>query len=506
MVSLLTAWLTLGFSGPVFGQENRDGLGANIDGLADWSRTMAFANIMRQSRAFGKPDKPWEEIKTLDKEGWPTTDFGVILMADMKGVKLTGGTYRMAFTCSYKPTVKSVASTATFQNVMVSRGSYVGDLIVPEGQDALMLSFTGTGSGVRNLHIMRPGVAEGEFNKTFVDHVRRFGTLRFMDWGATNGNRQEKWSERSTPESPSFANGKGVAYESMLDLANLTHADAWICVPEHADSDYIKNLAELCKKRLKPDLKLYIENSNEVWNWGFEQAQFNLQQAKAIGPTSKDLNWDGKEAEWTWPARRIAKRLMEIRKIFKEVYGAEFKSRVRPILAGQIVWPENWLEQGLKYIEHNFGPPKDNIYAIAGAPYINLGKLNERKDLTKDEVLDALEASVNSMPSDSKAAWFAMTLKKFDLKLVAYEGGPDTFGPNSIPAKKAAQFDPRMKEILLKYYRTWRGMGGELMNYFVAAATSFDGQFGTWGLTDDLTKSTPKMEAVDLILAGKWKR
>ncbi|HLO99327.1 MAG TPA: hypothetical protein VK171_12085, partial [Fimbriimonas sp.] len=181
------------------------------------------------------------------------------------------------------------------------------------------------------------------------------------------------------------------------------------------------------------------------------------------------------------------------------------KDTVRPVLAAQVVWPENWMEQGLNYIEHNYGPAKNYIYAISGAPYFNLGKLNDTPNATKEQVLDALDASVSSMNEWAKADWYKKTLARTGLKFIAYEAGPDTFGPNSIQAKKAAQFDPRMKQILLKYYRNWRGMGGELMCYFIAGATSYDGQYGTWGLTDDYAKSTPKLEAIDDILAGRWK-
>ena len=491
----------------LFGSQARrsEPVGANLEGIADWSRSFAFADVMKQSREFGKADKPWEKISDLGAGGWPTTDFGVILFVDLKGVKNTGGDYQFSFSCKGDPSIKAVASSAEVTWLHRHNGNFDGTLSVPDKAGELMLSFTNTSGGVSNLKIMRPMPSEGEFTKAFVDHVRRFGTLRFMDWGVTNGNKQEMWSQRSTRTSPSYSSGKGVAYETMINLANLTKSDAWICVPAHADLEYIKNLAKLCKTRLNPSAHLYIENSNEVWNWGFEQAQFNLQQAKAEGPNAKDLNWDGKTAEWTWPARRVAKRLMQIRSIFAEVYGSTFNERVRPVLAAQIVWPENWMEQGLNYIEHNYGPPKDYIYAIAGAPYFNVESIKDKKAATKMEVLDALEKSIDSMDVWAKGSWYRAATKKYGIPLAAYEAGPDTFGPNAIQAKKEAQFDPRMKTILLKYYRKWREMGGGLMNYFVAGATNFDSQYGTWGLTDDISKVTPKIQAIDEILAGRWK-
>ena len=480
-------------------------LGANLEGISDWSRSFAFADVMKQSREFGKPDKPWEKITDLDANGWPTTDFGVILFVDLKGVKNTGGDYHFSFSSKGNPSIKAVASSAEVTLLHQHNGNFDGTLSVPVNAGELMLSFTNTNGGVKNLKIMRPLPAEGEFCKMFVDHVRRFGTLRFMDWGNTNGNKLTQWSQRSTPLTPSYSGGKGVSYESMIDLANLAKSDAWICVPAHADVNYIKSLAKLCKSRLSPSAKLYIENSNEVWNWGFEQAQFNLQQAKAEGPNAKDLNWDGTTGEWTWPARRVAKRLMQIRGIFAEVYGSSFKTTVRPVLAAQIVWPENWMEQGLNYIERNYGPPKDYIYAIAGAPYFNVESIKDKKVATKEEILDALEKSVDTMDTWAKGNWYRAVIKKYNLKFLAYEAGPDTFGPNSIEAKRDAQFDPRMKSIMLKYYRKWREIGGGLMNYFVAGATNYDSQYGTWGLTNDLTKVTPKIQAIDEILAGRWK-
>ena len=35
-------------------------------------------------------------------------------------------------------------------------------------------------------------------------------------------------------------------------------------------------MAELFRDRLDSKLNLYVELSNEVWNWGFAAAQYNL--------------------------------------------------------------------------------------------------------------------------------------------------------------------------------------------------------------------------------------
>ena len=480
-------------------------LGANIEGIADWMRSMPFADVMKSSREFGKPDQPWVKISNLDEKGWPKEDFGVILFAAQKGVMNLGGTYKMSFRCNGTPTIKPVASAATISNLVKTGDTWTADLTPPKEFEQLMLGFTNTNGGVRDLKIMRPGAQPtDQFYKPFLDHVRRFTNIRYMDWGSTNGNRLEKWTDRTTPANPTYSTPKGVPYEAMIDLSNTIKADAWICIPAHADNQFVKNLAELCKKRLDPSLKLYVEYSNEVWNWGFEQATYNKNMAEAEGPKDPKLSWDGEGSKWTWPARRIGKRIAEISDTFRAVYGPDFKTKVRPVLATQVVWPENWLYEGMNYIAHNYTKPNEVIYAIAGAPYFNCEEAKNHPNVSKDEILNALERTVDDMPVWAKFKEHQEVMKKYGVKWLCYEAGPDTFGPEHIQAKKASQFDPRMEQILTKYWRIWRSGGGELMNYFIAGATNYDSQYGTWGLTDDLSKTdTPKIRAIDAILNGK---
>lgn len=460
---------------------------------------------MKSSRAFGKPDQPWVTISNLDAQGWPKEDFGVILFAALNGVKNLGGTYKMSFRCAGNPTIRAVASSANITNLKKTGDTWTADLTPPNEFEQLMLSFTNTNGGVRDLKIMRPGTKPTDtFYKPFVDHVRRFTTIRYMDWGSTNGNPIEKWKDRTLPTTPSWARREGVPYETMIDLSNEIKADAWICVPAHADNAFVTNLAELCKRRLDPSLKLYVEYSNEVWNWGFEQATYNKNRAEAESANDPKMSWDGANSKWTWPARRIGKRTAEISDAFKAVYGSEFKSRVRPVLCTQIVWPENWLYEGMNYIAHNYAKPNEVIYAIAGAPYFNSEEAKKTPNATKDDILNAFEKVINEMPKWAKFKEHQEIMKKYGVKWLCYEAGPDTFGPEHIAAKKASQFDPRMEALLVKYYKTWRSGGGELMNYFIAGATNWDTQYGTWGLTDDLTKTdTPKIRAIDAILSGK---
>ena len=45
------------------------------------------------------------------------------------------------------------------------------------------------------------------------------------------------------------------------------------------DDDYIVKFATLLKEQLDPSLAVYVEYSNEIWNYGFSQFSWNLNQA-----------------------------------------------------------------------------------------------------------------------------------------------------------------------------------------------------------------------------------
>src|SRR5690606_30558082 len=119
----------------------------------------------------------------------------------------------------------------------------------------------------------------------------------FMDFLATNANGSAVWSDRTRPARWSYNydgntngywwQGRGGPFEHCVEYCNETGKDLWICVPHKADDDFITKLAQLVRygsdgnlpytsgdwndpskvhKGLNPELKVYVEYSNEVWN------------------------------------------------------------------------------------------------------------------------------------------------------------------------------------------------------------------------------------------------
>jgi hypothetical protein len=256
------------------------------------------------------------------------------------------------------------------------------------------------------------------------------------------------------------------------------------------------------------------EYSNEVWNWSFEQATYNLQMANRSVVVDGDpfrLNYDSCNNTGYWAWRRTAYMCKHIADIFGAVFTGDVgpNKRVRPVLAGQVANTEV-VRQGLVYLEAVWGPPGTIIHAIAGAPYFNLGdEANSNPNLTVDQVIDAMNASITNMSTsfgigeDNPLAGNLGFAYHYGVQFRCYESGPDTSGPNdsgSLWAKANATIDPRMQDLVMRYERTLAeyGPASGPANYFVAGASPLYEQYGSYGLLYDMTiTDTPKLRAID---------
>ena len=526
---------------PLKNSDSPVSIGANIEGLSDWSRSFMFVDAMKTARHFGSVKAPWDEsLSSLDADGWPTTDFGVVVMAgfgDSIHSPKIDGIYSLSFTG--RAEVSGVASKFIIINRRydpVTRQS-TENVVVPPGTKIIALAFKNTGYGVRNIRLLRPGYS-GKSQQTFTDEflnlLKPFKVLRLMDYLSTNNNPVIDWAQRTKtrdalqtfkiplidPRTGAYPLNekskpiadckqsdckpyifpKGGAIEYAIELANLTKKDLWVNIPLRASDAYVTELAQLLKDTLNADSHVYLEYSNEVWNWQFTQAHMNLVSAKeevAAGDKTLDYDGCGNEGYWAW--RRVAKRIVEISGIFRGIYGEEeMFTRIRPVLASQVASPF-MIETQLRFIKKVYGSPGHFLYAIAGAPYFGLETKDRAKDnLTTDEIFSLLSDSLKKIKEYSEK--YSAIAHSYGLKHIAYEGGLDMGqGKHSLEAKIAASYDPRMQDVLFRYLALWYGCGGKLFIYYNLASPY--GQHGQWGLTENFLEHTVKMRAIDQLLS-----
>ena len=202
---------------------------------------------------------------------------------------------------------------------------------------------------------------EGQlFHPTFLSRIAELGDglgfLRPMDWVKANASPQKSWGDRrlpshvfqvgvlhprdpTEPTDPAVISAgnrdTGVAFEHIVALCNAANKDLWITIPHLAVEDapvgqdnFVTKLAKLIRfgsdgvepfsspqvnpafPPLNPNLRVYVEYSNEIWSSGFNFPQGNWAERRA---TQQGIS----------RAQFNARRFCEVWRTFEQVFGNE---------------------------------------------------------------------------------------------------------------------------------------------------------------------------------------
>lgn len=522
-------------------------IGINLPGLNDWNRSLMFADMMKQSRAWGTPAAAWVALpaSALDEQGWPRQDAAVVVSTiggpsvnEPNAPYVPPGVYNLSFQGTAVVTPQA-SPNVTVRNMQFDPATNTSEaeVVVASNAPQLFLKFANTVGGVKNVKLLRPGYkGTGKvFSDEFIALLSPFSTLRAMDYLSTNNNPVVNWVERTTINSATQGGVKGGSWEHLVELANLTGKDLWINIPQGANDQYVLELAKFLKANLGSNRKIYVEYSNELWNYVFPQAKANLNTAVAEviagNTTYTDLKActtedfaasTGACNSYTVATKRVAARSVQISRLFSQIFGyGAINNTVLPVYAGQYANP--WgLQTGLDYIRKYHGAPSSFLHGIATAPYYSLGSLSTSTTLTMPQIFSAFDSYLknSSYPMFSvgmyNASWSYVRGQVYDgslsrtasplalakyygIKSLAYEGGPD-YGQNTnaLALKNQSNFDSQMGNQLSSYLMNWYGCGNDMFVYFSMVGAY--GRYGYWGLTNDITKQqTTKINAIKLV-------
>ncbi|MFN3729058.1 MAG: hypothetical protein ACK4XJ_05035 [Fimbriimonadaceae bacterium] len=508
-------------------------IGIELDGLGDGNRGRPFIDLAKTMR-------PWQAVVgdrlvTVDELGWPTQDAATVFfdirptmawappIDDPDGFQPDwSGTYHLSFTGQADLRLGE-GNGPRFEDVAFDRASNrtTAKIVVPKGTGLLFVQFVNTkrtpdspsGTGIRDVRLTRPGydhATKETFTREYLNSLKPFSTLRFMDWLETNhqpgfygdpGNNALHWRNRRPANYATQATGErgpyGVAWEYVVELANKTKKDVWINLPVAATDDYMRELARFMKRELDPGLRIYLEHSNEVWNYGFPQYIYNkLAAVDEVNHGRSNLNNDGSKDEETWARRRHARRTVDLAKVFMEEFGEKTpQGRVRPVYCSWVIYPDVYYREVLKWVESTYGAPKDYFYGIAGASYYNAHSASPTASV--EEILAAMRKSSDESFTQYRRPIQAIA-DQYGVKHLQYEIGPDNGGgdPTNVANRIRANRDPRMKDLILHDARNnWFPMGGDLYMYF--AHIGAYSRYGCWGLSEDVDHlHTPKWQAI----------
>ena len=471
-------------------------LGINIDPVADWSGEWVYTNVFRRARPWIPQEADgwtWDtgQPLALNAQGWPLLAegqaAGTLMCRDLDG-HYPGGVYTCLFEGSgviqfgFDAEVIGVESGRLLVNVTPSSAGIYLKVVESDVQDP-----------IRNIRMLMPGFEHSQnqkFHPLFLERLRGFGTLRFMDWQRTNNSALVHWEDRARPDDYTQASPKGVALEEMIDLCNTLRCDGWFNIPHQADNEYVQHMAELLQERLNPSLKAYIEYSNEVWNSQFEQAAWCEAQGLAMG-----LSNNGLQARLYFQSRRS----VEIFGLFDAVF--ENDARVVRVIGSQSANP--WISTQL--LDH--ADAYQHADALAIAPYFGgfLGQPSQAPqtmELGVEGVLDACAASLDGL--FETVAEQASAAHARELELVAYEGGQHLVGVGAWAWDEefadlliSANRDPRMGELYEDYLARWRAAGGgSFMAFSSCQRPSIYGSFGSMEYQDQPIETAYKFRAL----------
>jgi hypothetical protein len=429
------ARIALGWSSPSTPREIIEPLGStgvNVTTYLGYLGSALWADAMKGGRyTWTRPDG--DTPVPLDEDGWPLGDADNITI---EGATPTPGTYSFSF--------QGTAEVAAFPDVAfeVAGKRYEGLLPKGVGYDAptnttratfqlgadrniLTLKFRHTqrkpsspvGGGIRDVSLMRPskpGSAESYapgtlFAADLETFLSSFTVLRWI----LNFDKEADWSGRVRPfRAKALRDNDPPIWEHVIMLANETGRDLYLCTPVNATDDYLAKLARLIRfgsdergeplagdsrrpahPGLNPNLRLYLERSNEIWNWSFSQSQDNQHQAEvALAHGAADgriVNYDGHTAPdrggdlWL---RWHALKTKQLSDTFRGVFGdAEMDRRVRVLYEYQYDDLQATASEGLTFLDHYFNngdgqqhvanprPPSAYLWGAGAATYYGSG-------------------------------------------------------------------------------------------------------------------------------------
>jgi hypothetical protein len=383
-------------------------------GRAEWGNVNDY---------FGQPNAP------TDASGYPLSDAGHIFWEGMDPAK-TGGVYQLRF--QGQAEVSSWMGRATFQANGIAYGSTLpvgagfdpntntttAQMIVA-GTDLLGLNFRHTqrwngspeNTGISGVQLLRPiapgsGVdyAPGElFDGNMKNALSRYTTLRYL---TANFNDEREWSDRKLPTAMKGTwDDRHAVWENEVMLANETGKDLYITIPINASPDYVYKLANLLKygsdgvnpytgpvanptfPGLNPNLRVYVEWSNEVWNWAFSQGPAGAQAARDAvhnnTPDGQVINFDGQHPDGDF-RRWAALKTVQASNTFRQIWGdGAMGDRVRVLLEYQYDNEQNTAIEALSFLNNYFNnadgvwhvpnphPVSYYIWGAGGASYFS---------------------------------------------------------------------------------------------------------------------------------------
>ncbi|MDP5305993.1 hypothetical protein [Paracoccus spongiarum] len=538
------------------GGVNQPGIAYNLSSVNDWSVEQPFLDVFKTARPWighlpgqwGGFDAPLlREAGYLDAEGWPlrmpgeVTHLSTLILSGLDARMISvAGRYVLRYQGSGRIEIEGRA-----RNISYEPGRISFDYAPGPGSVMIHLRATDPGDPVRRISVVRqdrlPLADAGQiFNPDFLARLRGAEVLRFMGWMRTNNATLRTVADLPSVDDYVWSTDRGVPPEVMVALANELELDPWFTLPHLGDDELMRSYARRVRDRLDSGRRAWVEFSNEVWNWAFDQRAWADEQALALwgveGAGMQYGAWRAAQVADIWAeefAPSAAGRLVRVIGTFTGATGSEQDMLMAP--AWKAADPESW-----EPLAESF-----DAYAITGYFYANLedpGRMAMLRDALKasreraeaqarqrglsgagrdsyvsahrfdqaiEQAITELRAGALSGKPEGTVQWTISQLfpyhrraaAQLGLELVMYEGGSHVVasGPAMNDAELteflvALNYAPGMGDLYRRLLAGWRKVSDQPFNFYTAIDTP--GEYGSWGVLRFLDDQNPRWDAV----------
>lgn len=466
-------------------------LGINVDYIGPSSTQFLFADAFKASSAFYPMNNRTSEIDLTvqiekDINGYPIEipfySSGEQYYAYSTLFEHLDGHYpRGRYTLISKGSGRILVSGDCEERVYSSPGRYFID-VVP-GNNGLQISLleSNIDDPITKINFMFPGYSESDseiFYQPFIDKLKNFNVIRTMNFTQVNEykgddplissgdpNCEMSWDFRTLPTyQTQLGCGQGMAWEHIINSVKaVDDADIWITIPHAANNEYIEELANLLLDTFPTNRKIYIELSNEFWNFSnqFQQSYWFKSKADILG-----IEY------WQF----YVKRSTEVMAIFNRVFGHESDNLIKVISSQQ---GNSQLTELLltSLLDNSINTSQIEIDALAIGSYFGLLQIEQYDPPSTNVILNIAKNQINDIGISTRDARalldnYSRQINK-DVDLICYEGGQHMTPMNSdweyiydnesVAPFISANRDPRIYLLYMDWATQWYSNGGSLL-------------------------------------------
>lgn len=311
----------------------------------------------------------------------------------------------------------------------------------------------------------------------YLDQLIPASVCRTMHFANTNEDPEWEWDhDRHTK-----------FWKKQISMANLSHRHWWCNIPSLADDNYIRQLAILTRDYLNPELKVFIEYTNEYWNGNMLGSR--VSNARADYYNFIDEFPDAINPSWEASQKAFAYRSTDIFNIWDEVFSgvAKLLQPVKlyddPVLqTKRLVRVMGGLRSNISNIEAVWNHASDNsydpelpwdMYAASGY-YANSLHKEQKLPTNITDVVNYAQNELSTIYLNENApqknaaefTWNLSPTEKEQVHFGVYEGGPHVIGQASVAAAGSEfwnflkmiwgfHLDSEQSYIQLKTYFDW---------------------------------------------------